>query len=316
MTPPLPPPPRRVLMADHFREPLAEEIRRARPTLELRLRDRREVTDADLRWADCYLGFRPPTEVPLAHVAWVHGTGAGLDAFLFRREFPAGVLLTRTTESFGARMGEYCVARALADGQELARFDADQRARHWETRPLRTVAGSRAIVVGTGDVGRGIGAAFRALGAEAIGVSRSGRPADGLSATFSVARLGELVGDADWLVLAAPLTEETWHLAGPRLFSECRGLYLINVGRGALVDEPALLSALDAGSVRGAALDVFETEPLPPESPFWSHPKVRISPHVSGLSTVAEAARGFLETLAALERGERPATAVDPARGY
>lgn len=312
----LPKPPKRILMADHFRDALAAEIRKTRTDLDLRLRDRREVSREDLQWADCYLGFRPPTEVELEHVTWVHGTGAGLDAFLFRRKFPSGVLLTRSSESFGRPIGEYCLARALADTQELFRFETEQRARRWATRDLRSFAGTKAVVVGTGDVGSGVAQAFSGAGANVIGISRSGTPRSPFAAVHPIGKLGEVVGPADWLILAAPLTEETFHLANTALFSACRGIYLINVGRGVLVDEAALLVALEARSVRGASLDVFETEPLPESSPLWSHAGVMISPHVSGLSTVANAAKGFLDALNSLERGERPGTAVDPSRGY
>jgi phosphoglycerate dehydrogenase-like enzyme len=303
-------------MADHFRDALAAEIRKTRADLDLRLRDRRDVTRDDLQWADCYLGFRPPTAVALEHVTWVHGTGAGLDAFLFRKKFPAGVLLTRSSESFGRPIGEYCLARVLAETQELFSFQADQRARRWATRDLRPLAGTRAIVVGTGDVGGGIARALGGAGVVVEGVSRSGARHAPFSAVHPVARLGTVVGGADWLILAAPLTEATYHLANAALFGACRGIYLINVGRGALVDEGALLAGLDARSVRGAALDVFETEPLPESSPFWGHPAVTISPHVSGLSTVANAAKGFLDALGSLERGEQPEMAVEVERGY
>lgn len=312
----IPSPPTRVLMADHFREALAPLIAAARPGLELRLRDRREVTTDDLRWADCYLGFRPPTEVELEHVTWVHGTGAGLDAYLFRRRFPAGVLLTRTSESFARPIGEYCLARVLAETQELFRFAADQQVRRWATHDLRSLAGTKAVVVGTGDVGGGIARALGGAGVIVEGVSRSGARRAPFSAVHPIAQLGQVVGGADWLILAVPLTEATYHLADAALLAQCRGSYLINVGRGGLVDEGALLAALDAGKVRGAALDVFETEPLPETSPLWAHPGVRVTPHVSGLSTVANAAKGFLDALGSLERGEKPEMAVEVGRGY
>lgn len=312
----LPPAPRRILLADHFRDALAAELARLRPDLELRGRDRTTITADDLRWADCYLGFRPPTNAALEHVSWVHGTGAGLDAFLFRRHFPPDVLLTRTSESFGPKIGEYCAARALAVTQQLSAFEADQRARRWDTRDLAVLAGTRAVIVGTGDVGRGVAGTLAALGVRVEGVSRSGSARAPFAATHPVAQLGAVVKGSDWVVLAAPLTEATWHIADAALLAACQGTYLLNVGRGGLVEEAALLDALDAGQMRGAALDVFETEPLPPASPLWAHPRVTISPHVSGLSTVANAAKGFLDALDALERGERPAMAVDPERGY
>jgi phosphoglycerate dehydrogenase-like enzyme len=133
---------------------------------------------------------------------------------------------------------------------------------------------------------------------------------------YPASRFGEAVGGAHWLVLACPLTEETYHFLDRSRLEHCRGAYLINVGRGRLVDEPALPAALDAGQLSGAALDVFETEPLPAGSPLWDRADVTISPHISGLTTVPGAAAGFLACLADLEAGRRPALAVDSSRGY
>jgi phosphoglycerate dehydrogenase-like enzyme len=121
---------------------------------------------------------------------------------------------------------------------------------------------------------------------------------------------------ADWLILALPLTEDSFHLFDRQRLSECSGAYLINVGRGAVIDEGALPAALDKGSLSGAALDVFEREPLPPDSPLWRHPGVTISPHCSGLTTVDGAGEGFLECLEAVERGETPKWAVRREEGY
>ena len=133
---------------------------------------------------------------------------------------------------------------------------------------------------------------------------------------FARRHLHEALAGADWVILAAPLTEATYRMIGSDEFRAARGSYLINVGRGMLVDEAEIIPALDRGDLRGAALDVFDVEPLPAESPLWTHPKVVLSPHISGLTTVAGATEGFLHALAALERGERPDTAVDLARGY
>lgn len=117
-------------------------------------------------------------------------------------------------------------------------------------------------------------------------------------------------------ILALPLTEATWHLVGPAELGACQGTLLMNVGRGSLIDEAALLPALDSGNVIGLALDVFEREPLPPDSPLWSDPRVIISPHIAGITTVAGAGDSFLQVYHALARGEAPALAVDVARGY
>jgi phosphoglycerate dehydrogenase-like enzyme len=133
---------------------------------------------------------------------------------------------------------------------------------------------------------------------------------------FPIGAFGEAVAGVRWLVLACPLTEETWHLLDRDRLVVCGGAYLINVGRGALVDEAALPEALDSRWLSGAALDVFEREPLPERSPLWAREEVTISPHISGLTTVPGAAAGFLEVLADLETGRVPRLRVELERGY
>ena len=131
-----------------------------------------------------------------------------------------------------------------------------------------------------------------------------------------VAELRNLVSSADWLIVAIPLTSESRGLISREVMSACRGAVLINAGRGATVDEAAIPEALDNGWLSAAALDVFETEPLPNDSPLWTHPRVMISPHISGLTTTEGAVAGFLECLEELEAGRLPVRTVDRARGY
>lgn len=312
----LPPPPARVLIVDRDRDALAAWLRERRPGLEIRTLDREAVTAADLAWAEAYLGFRPPSSLPLDALAWVHCTGAGVDAYLFRRAFPADTLLTRTNEAFGVQIGEWCVARALAMTQELFALHDDQQHRRWHSREPRTLRGSRVLVVGTGEVGRGVAAAFGGLGCVVHGVSRGGEARTPFVLVRRVDHLADVIGEAEYVILTLPLTESSWHLMDAALLAQCRDAVLMNVGRGALVDETALIPALDARQLRAAALDVFECEPLPADSPLWSDPRIIIAPHQAGMTTVAGAGAGFLEVYDALERGEPPALAVDPARGY
>ena len=312
----LPSPPKTVLLTDFFREAQLPLLRAARPKIEFRAVAPQDLTKDDIAWAEAFVGFRPPKHLEVRGPKWIHGSGAGVDAWLFRREFPAGVLLTRTDQPFGPMIGEYCVARALAERQELIQLNEEQRRGEWTMRGIPVVAGTRALVIGTGEVGRGIAARLHALGVTVDGVSSGGRAVHPFARVFERRHLHDALKGAVWLILAAPLTEGTFHLIGAEEFRVARGSYLINVGRGALVDETAILPALDAGHLRGAALDVFEVEPLPPDSPLWKHPKVLISPHISGLTTVEGATAGFLHALEALERGERPGMAVDVKRGY
>jgi D-2-hydroxyacid dehydrogenase (NADP+) len=205
----------------------------------------------------------------------------------------------------------------LAVNQHLERHAADQAARRWNHGlDPHLIRGQRVLILGTGLVGSGIARAFRALGASVHGLSRSGRPAPDFESVRPAAEFDAAIEGTDWLVLAAPSTGETRHWLDRGRLERCGGAGLMNVGRGAVVDENALIEALDRHWISSAALDVFEREPLDPASPLWRHANVTISPHVSGPSTLAATADGFLECLEAFERGERPRWIVDPARGY
>lgn len=309
-------PPRTVLVTDFFRDAQIPLLQAARPKIEFRAIAPQDLTPGDIAWAGAMVAFRPPKHLEVRGPTWIHGSGAGVDAWLFRREFPKDVLLTRTNQPFGPMIGEYCMARALAERQRIIPFYEAQRAGSWEMEGVPLVAETRALVVGTGEVGRGIAARFHALGVTVDGVSSGGSAVHPFARVFARRHLHDALKGADWLILAAPLTEATFHMIGAEEFKAAKGGYLINVGRGALVDEAAIIPALDAGHLRGAALDVFETEPLPTDSPLWKHPKVLVSPHISGLTSVEGATAGFLHALEALERGERPDTAVDVAKGY
>ena len=312
----LPPPPARLLIVDRDREALAAWITERRPALEIRTRDRAEASPSDLDWADAYMGFRPPPSLALDSIAWVHCTGAGVDGFLFRRPFPDQTLLTRNDEPFGDQIGEWCLARALAVTQQLPALLDDQHHRRWVPRELAPLRGSRIVIFGTGEVGRGVAAAFAALGCAVHGVSRSGEARPPFETVTRVDDVAGNLAQADVLVLTLPLTEATFHLVDAPLLARCQDAVLMNAGRGALVDEAAIIPALDAGHLRAAALDVFESEPLPAGSLLWRDPRILISPHVAGLTTVAGAGGSFLQVCSALERGELPALAIDTVRGY
>jgi phosphoglycerate dehydrogenase-like enzyme len=131
-----------------------------------------------------------------------------------------------------------------------------------------------------------------------------------------VTELSAWVSRADWLVLMLPLTDATRGLISRDVLAHARGAVLINAGRGAVVDESAIPDALGAGWLRAAALDVFDREPLPESSPLWSDPRVIVSPHISGLTTVEGTVAGFLDCLADIEQGRVPKWAVDRARQY
>lgn len=308
--------PKRILISHTLHEGLGEYLAARRPDLELRSLDANDISAADVAWAEVFVGFRPPREGPWRELGWIHCIGAGVDAFAFRTSLSSRTLLTRTSEDFGPMMGEYCVARALAVTQRLRQFAADQNAGQWKPVHPTHLRGQRVLILGTGAVGRGIATCFRGLGARVDGLSRSGAPRAPFQTVYPASEFASAIVGAQWLVLACPLTEETFHFLDRARLLQSSGAYLINVGRGALVEEAALPEALAHGAISGCALDVFEREPPPPDSPLWSDPRVTISPHVSGLTTIPGAGQGFLECLVQVEAGQRPALAVELTRGY
>lgn len=310
------PKPRRVVIGATAHAALAARLREVRPNLEVRGARHVALTADDLAWADTYVGFKRPPLPSMGNVRWVHCTGAGVDSWLHPTELPRDILLTRTSESFGVYIAEWALARALAVRQRLAELADAQRRHEWSAVEAGYIRGSRAVIVGTGDIGSHIARLFAALGAHVHGVSRSGSGDSAFASTSSVSELRTLVGDADWLIVTVPLTSETRGLISRDILSACRGAALMNAGRGAVVDEAALPEALDKGWLSWALLDVFTVEPLPDDSPLWDHPRVMISPHNSGPTTIDGAIDGFLECLAELERGEVPARTVDRDREY
>lgn len=305
-----------VLVCDRDGEALAGAVVSRRSDLTCRVRAPEAIGAVDRHWADVLLGFGVGIDLGDSSIRWVHSTGAGVDALLEAGRWPDDVLLTRSPGTLGARIGEYCLAHALAETQRLSRLHDDQAARRWAPTAPTTLAGGTVVIVGTGTVGAAVATSFGALGCRTIGISRSGSPHVAFDETRTTPALERVVGEADWLVVTAPLTATTRGLIGRRVLCACRSVYLINVARGALVDTPALLEALRSGAVAGATLDVFEQEPLQEDSPLWDTPGVVVTPHIAGVTLVEEAADAFLEALTGLEAGQSPPWRVDPIRGY
>ena len=308
---------KRIVIGANAHAVLSKALLLRRPDLEVRGRRYTDVTEDDLRWGEAYLGFRRPPLASMGNIRWVHCTGAGVDAWLFPEELPRDILLTQTSESFGPMIAEWALARAFAFSQQLRALAQDQQQRIWQHRDVTPLRGTRAVIVGTGDVGSHVGRLFHALGCAVHGISRSGNGNPEIfSSCSATASLPSEAMTADWLIVTLPLTVATRGLVGRGVLEACRGAVLMNAGRGAVVDESLIPEALEKGWLRGAALDVFDVEPLPQESPLWSDPRVIVSPHISGPTTPVAALEGFLDCLDALERGEQPPMVVDRDRQY
>jgi phosphoglycerate dehydrogenase-like enzyme len=239
-------------------------------------------------------------------IRWLHTFSAGVDHPVFRGFLDRGVRLTTSSGASASAVAQMAILLLLALARGLPAHVAAQRERRWAPEPGEDLEGRVVGVVGLGPIGLEVARLARALGMRVIGVRR--RPAgDEPCETWPMARLGELLSRADYVVLALPLTPETHHLidaaALARMRPEAR---IVNVGRGELVDEAALAIALRDGRLAGAALDVFEAEPLPEASPLWGLPGVIVTPHVAAATptTHHHAAELFVQNLARWVRGE------------
>jgi phosphoglycerate dehydrogenase-like enzyme len=215
---------------------------------------------------------------------WVHVAAAGVDAALFPELRRSDVVVTNSAGVFDRPVAEFVLAAVLAHDKKMHVSGALQRERRWVHREVAPTAGGRALVVGTGGIGRATARLLRAVDVEVRGAGRIGRRDDpDFGLVVSTDELVDHVGWADHVVLVAPLTPATHHLVGADVLSAMKpGAHLVNVGRGALVDEPALVDGLRTGTPAFATLDVFEEEPLPRDSPLWALPNVAVSAHMCG----------------------------------
>jgi phosphoglycerate dehydrogenase-like enzyme len=269
--------------------------------------------------ADVLYGWNVPAALfeKAARLRWLQAMSAGVDWALVP-ELPARVTVTRAPGVFGPWMAEYVLGWLLWVTQRLATYREAQRRREWIEHVLPDrLNGKTLAVVGTGDIGRTIARAARALGGRVIGVSRSGRPVPGLARVYPARALTRALAAADFVVLAVPLTDATRGLIGAAELAAMRpDAWLVNVARGAVVDEPALVAALTARRIGGAILDVFTAEPLPPAHPLWGLDNVVVTPHISGPSTPGGIAPLFDDNLRRFLTGRRLRHVVDRTRGY
>jgi len=217
-------------------------------------------------------------------LAWVHSASAGVDRLLFPGLRESDVLVTNSRGVFERPIAEYVLALVLAFAKDLPTTLAGQRAGVWKHRETETVAGRRVVVVGSGPIGRETGRLLAAAGMQVRLVGRESRTGDpDFGSVHAASELVDVVSDADYVVAAAPLTEQTHGMFDERVFAAMPArARFVNIGRGPLVVEDDLVAALRSGELAGAALDVFETEPLPPEHPLWTMDQVVVSPHMAG----------------------------------
>ena len=251
---------------------------------------------------------------------WVHVAAAGVDAMMFEELRSSDVVVTNAHGTFDQPIAEFVLASILAHDKQLHRSKALQQQARWQHREVTRTGGSHALVVGTGGIGRATARLLRAVGIEVRGVGRTARDDDpDFGAVLASGDLAAHAGWADHVVLIAPLTGQTRNMLDREVLAAMKPTaHLVNVGRGALVDEPALIEALQEGRIAAASLDVFTEEPVPATHPFWTMDNVHMSAHMCGdvVGWRDALARQFQENLERWTSGGQLNNVVDKQRGY
>jgi D-2-hydroxyacid dehydrogenase (NADP+) len=285
--------PATVLVLDLHADIYADHLRKEFP--DLRLVTARDLSElpGDLAGIDVLIAFGVAIDDDvigrLRALQWIQSLATGVDHFLRCPSLSPRVLITSGRGIHGAPMREMVVYQMMAVSRGVTRQVEDNELHRWDRRFWSLLAGKTAVVVGIGVVGEAIGTLLKAFGMRVIGVTRTPRRLAGFDEMVASDRLIEIAGEADYLINVLPASLENIGLFGRALFAAMKPTaYFINAGRGQTVDEPALIASLRSGAIAGAALDVFETEPLPATSPFWDLPNVFITPHLGGYVTEYE----------------------------
>jgi phosphoglycerate dehydrogenase-like enzyme len=215
-------------------------------------------------------------------VRWVHSRSAGLDKTLFPELVKSPVPLTNGSGVFSLSLGEFALAAILYFAKDFRRMLRNQEAGRWEQFDVEEIAGQTVGIVGYGDIGRAVASRVHAMGMRVLALKRHtpASPDPLIARYFSPEELLPMLAECDYVVVAAPLTAETQHMIGDAALAAMKpNAVVINIGRGPVVDQAALVRALTEKRIKGAGLDVFETEPIPPGDPIYQLENVLVSPH-------------------------------------
>jgi D-2-hydroxyacid dehydrogenase (NADP+) len=278
---------------------------------------------------DIFVGFslRPEQFAVAWKLKWLHSTAAGVGQLMYPELRNSGIEVTNASGVHRIPMAEHILGTLIALTRRFPDCFRHQQQAHWAQQELwnapvrpRELRGQILLFIGFGAIGREVAKIIRPLGMRVWAVTRSGRAEEGLAEqVFPVSKLDEALAQADFVVLAAPETPETRKMMGAREFALMKpSAYFLNVSRGALVDEPALIFALAERQIAGAALDVASQEPLPPENPLWKLDNAFITPHMSAASEhLWERQTDLLmENLERWFAGDELLNRVDLNRGY
>lgn len=255
----------------------------------------------------------------LRRVEWVHSMAAGLETLLFPALVESPVPLTNSKGVFARSLGEFAITSMLYFSKDLNRMRRNQKAGVWEPFDVGELFGATLGIAGYGEIGKSAALLAKAFGMRVHALRRSGGSDPLADVMYTHDRLGELLRNSDYLLIGAPLTEETRGMIGEAELAQMKSTaVLINLGRGPVVVESALIKALTEGRIRGAALDVFDEEPLPAGHPFYSLDNVLLSPHCADHTEtwLEDQMQMFLDNFELFRQKQTLRNLVDKRRGY
>ena len=261
--------------------------------------------------------YEPGEALRYPNLQLIQKTGAGVNNILADGELPEHIRVTRLDTSVsGAEMAEYALAYVLQEQRHLRQYHDHQSRAEWHFYAPRKAHETRVGVMGIGRIGSLVAERFRLNGFQVSGWSRGPKQLDGVDCFNGEAGLEAMLGDCDYVVSVLPSTPETEQLFNRELFARFNpGAVFINVGRGDLVNEAELMQSLDEGLLASAILDVMSEEPLPSDHPLWRHPRVQLTPHISGFH-LGDAVVDIAENYRRLQNGEPLLHLIDRERGY
>lgn len=265
------------------------------------------------------LAWLPEALGRLADYRWIHFLSAGVEKIWAMDFDKRRALMTKSSGVHGAPMSEYAIGAMLYFTKQFGRFHEQGRRGQWQRTWLDELTGKQLTVLGLGHIGQCLARRAQAFDMQVVGTLRTPRAVEGAVRVVPMADIAAELARTDFLVCCLPLTQATRGLVNARLLGQLkRGAVLIDISRGGVVQGDAVIAALDSGRLAGAALDVFEQQPLPPASPLWRRENVLITPHVSGTTPhyLRRALDIFIDCHAALRRGGEISQRVDIRAGY
>ena len=311
----------KILVYHRFAQEFSRMIQERFPEVEVAAGHSEEFLSQHIVDADIMLVF----EFPLAalkqakRLKWIQLTSAGSEQLLDARDSLQAVVVTNTRGMHANLIADYTFGAMVALQWNFFELFRDKQAKRWGSKAIEPLSGKTLGIVGLGSIGGEIARRAKAFGMNVIGVKRNPVAIEGVSRVFGPDQLRVLLSASDFVVVAAALTPETYRMIGElELRAMKKTSYLINIARGRIVDESALIKALQEERIAGAFLDAFEKEPLPPESPLWELPNVMITPRIAGIlkDYAARVIEIFGENLERWKAGEALRNKVDWEKGY